>query len=621
MKWNGNWITGTDDLNALFEVDPSQVQVILEDRLDDNTRMGSFAAAFLLRHGDSKKSAFLRARLMSIAEANSAAGYARALAIDTLIESSWTGRDEWLLARFKDPTLHALRDGPTLHRPLCRIVAHRPATWIPKVIPMIGGPAHDRAVSTLVQFHGANARAQALRPLLPWIADSHWSDARDRLRLLQSLPLVNLPECVPGLRIAVEKESGWPLRAVAEAIAHYKPDDAASLIKRALAREGVTLPIYRALLSCGGDLGDGQLMNAYEAYAIHQAALMDDPKAHSDHEAPYIGAMLTRFGGPKPHLRERVLARASSLASKNSEASRILFELARSWPPKNAERVWIDELSKASIRAADLTKLLARRNQLESHRDALNAIAERGGVASGCAAVLLNDQELMTSMLKGIDSQAQQAVLACARLLRVPLSLKLVEPLLYATAPIREAATAYLTAMDTPAARAAVWAKNSGKALILGSPGLNTDRWERALRKEALADDGPSEIFALLSNWGNAGHICIRVRDDTATLSFHDHGKEFQRKVSAEELAAIRGFLEQERIDFLPAYTPSVLDGVHYTFVHLARDGGYRVYMNNPELRGAVLLDGKSRKNDRMEHVYSRLARRFTDLVEVWNSR
>lgn len=132
---------------------------------------------------------------------------------------------------------------------------------VPRIIPLL--KSHDNAVRAtvaecLVSFQLEHARRDALAPLLPWIADPKWtstSDAYGRLRLLQSLDRVELPESVPYLRKAVRSDRAYELAAIAEALGHYEVRDAAPSLKEAGIREGDPYhrrAIVRALLKLDG---------------------------------------------------------------------------------------------------------------------------------------------------------------------------------------------------------------------------------------------------------------------------------------------------------------------------------------------------------------------------------
>src|SRR5262249_16012244 len=161
-----------------------------------------------------------------------------------------------------------------------------------------------------------------------------------------------------------------------------------------------------------------------------------------------------------------------------------------------------------------------------------------------------------------------------------------------------------------------VLALHPGEALILGArqefdPGHysfgNFDRMENELSDEVRKPDGDDEIFALLSAgyWGDAGQIVIRLRHGKAELFTYKDRSRFQRRALGEdELQDLKAFIAGNRVDDLAPLNTMVFDGMQYEYAHLTRDGGRRVFMNNPGLDNT----GGS--------VYDLLVERFRGLVK-----
>ena len=49
----------------------------------------------------------------------------------------------------------------------------------------------------------------------------------------------------------------------------------------------------------------------------------------------------------------------------------------------------------------------------------------------------------------------------------------------------------------------------------------------------------------------------------------------------------MREFLSENHVDDLPPLNTAVADGMQYEFVRLSREGGRRVFMNNPGFGGS----------------------------------
>ena len=84
------------------------------------------------------------------------------------------GRDAWFLSLFKDGSLRELHEDHCLFTPLAHVVGDDPDRLIPLVVPLVGNDSpdvHDNAVNCLVNID----RPDALRPLVPWLANAEWS--------------------------------------------------------------------------------------------------------------------------------------------------------------------------------------------------------------------------------------------------------------------------------------------------------------------------------------------------------------------------------------------------------------------------------------------------------------
>jgi hypothetical protein len=217
----------------------------------------------------------------------------RARSLEALASPDWTGRADWIMTLFKDPALAEVGERYSRMEPLCAIVSAAPDYWIPRLVPLVGSrnrAEHDNAVRCLVQFHLERARADALKPLLPWLSDPAWASAAEdgRLRLIQSMDRVNLPESVPGLMWVAEHDDEFELSGAADALAHYKAKEAVPVLKSALSRTHDTYhrrEVMRALIDLGGydmqELCDGVVVfvaqnstsegrdEVYQSFDIH----------------------------------------------------------------------------------------------------------------------------------------------------------------------------------------------------------------------------------------------------------------------------------------------------------------------------------------------------------------
>ncbi len=616
---NDGWVYGADELEALARLDWRTAEPILREH---ETRGGPrlAARALALRYQRALQAVGLHAAtplrlgLRNIVEDTTAPGRARNFALDALMESDWAGRDEWYLSLFADPTLRALRDGDLMMHPLNTPVARNPDKWIPVMAELVGDPnraIHDSAVNTLVAFHLDRARKDALLPLLPWLMNSDWSSAGDRLRLIQSMDRLEMPESTAGLIHIVETGDGSPSERsyAAESLSNYCEPRAISALRIALVQETEEqhrMRIVRAMVACGG-LEPAEASDALEALATELGRpggrkRIEESDAWQAAPLPVeltIGKFLTRFSPTDERLASAVLARSRSVESNRPSVVARMLDIVHSWPHEVVNLDIVRRIADGTASAQSIGRVLERRDQLQlAVRGEVSVLLPSRGTAAAIASVLLAERSAQLSVLRGADLGATRALLASARLVREPLPLLEVERLLSSnSAAVRAASEAYLISEDSFEARGMVLTRYPGEALILGArqdfdPGHDTysqfDQWEQSLRNEVRADDGPLEIVALLAAgyWGQRGLVVVRRTADGASAAVSLEPNE-QRPLSSGEWRELIAFLEQEGVDALPPGAAPIFDGIQYEYVRVSSSGGRRVFMNNPA-RGTV---------------------------------
>jgi hypothetical protein len=607
-------LEGKEELVALARLDWARAEPILKEyAAGAERRRAAEARVILFRQalaaGNAGRASELRRQLQAAVADKKLPSYARGLACEGLLAVAWPGRDECYLSLFADETLRELSENSRLMRPLCGPVESDPDRWIPVLAKLVGNKdraVHDNAVSCLIQFHLENARKDALAPLLPWLSDPGWSRAQDRLRLLQSLDRIGLPESVPGLIKVVEREDEFALAAAAAALAVYRDRRAGPALKSALQRdndEKHRREVVAALLACDG-LTDDEIVAAVEAYAVK----LSTPEGLAEVRAALdafsfklpakvsLGYQLWLLGPLREQAAARLLARADARDKDRPAVALNLRRTVQSWPGKTVDAYFLRRLRDGQADAETLEAVLNRRSSLRANVAAeVQALKDRPGVVGGWAAVLSGDPRQKSAILDGNDAAAQRALLAGARLVREPLPVVKVGRLLKKGSPaVALAAERYLESEDSPAARQLVYARHPGEALILGArhdfdPGHNNyealDAWEKGLRAEVLGQDGPQEIYALfIAGYGRTGgQVVVRLRRDGAEVSVHV-GKEAPdvRQLKPAELAALRASVTADKVDDLPPLNRVAFDGLQYEYLHLTKDGGRRVFMNNP---------------------------------------
>lgn len=570
----GEYYDGRTSLRALVGLDWKAARPIVE-RLGRSPRPERrvLALGMQFEHDRSR-----RAELQAVVANRRGPLMPRILAVESLLAVEWPGRDAYCMSLFADPTLREPTVGHFGYAPLAEPVERDPDYWIPKLARLVGSQnraVHDNAVACLIRFQLRDARADALRPLLPWLADQRWSSAGDRLRLIQSLEDIKLPEAVPGLIRAVETSSQQSERSyAAESLAAYADPSCLPALRAGLAKASNLddrKRYLKALLACGG-------FTAAEQLEALLAAASTDPKRLE--RIRY--SILETNAGLSPALE------LGSLLAEEPPAELVPAALAR-LPFAGLEEIvfaWDDP----RVREYQLERLRSGQLSLPLVQDllddgpghpALPEVIAHGGEAAGVASALAQD----ATPLKGQDLSTRQMLLACARYLRWELPLKPVKAALGEPA-LKKAALAYLTTIDTPAARELLGGETG---LILGESGGTlkefAPKWEAELREELLSDSSLTEIFALFTAgyYEAYGHFVIRVRGEQADIRWYGSpGKYRSRPLTATELAALQRFTREKGADSWPKGHEVGGHSAEYEYAHLTPRGGRRVYGYQP---------------------------------------
>jgi HEAT repeat protein len=620
------WVVNEDELRALAKVDWQAAQEILERHYAKApARVAILALTLQYRHAmevsDLEEAERLRNELKAIVSNRREKGYSRDVAVEVLLETEWNGRDEWYFSLMKDESIRELHDGDYLMKPLNGPVVRNPDVWIPKIAALVDNEdraVHDHAVSMLIQFHIKQARSDALRPLIPWLSDPEWSSARDRLRLIQSVERLDLREAIPGLIHVVETEEGATRGYAAAALAGFRAKEAGPALRKALEEDNDAhhrRMIVRALLECDG-LTTDELVNSVEAFAV-QVSTEEGVEAWEEYSYMYgdsalvkpevsIGAELRRSDyEPTSGLVDALLNRLERLQSSRGDVADTIRETMAMWSDPDVDRAFASALRSGTASSADIAAALRRREGSRVHiRDQLQEMAAAEGVSAGVAAAMLGERALSERLIHSSDNITRAALLAASRLTRDELPIVPIAKLMDdENALLSLASERYLEIQDSAEARRHIHAHRAGEAKILGSrmsydPGHFTfpefDELEESLRQEILEQNGPEEIYALLSAgyWGGAGQRIIRISAGNATLSVcTDPARCRNGELPHPELEKLREMIEKYQFEDLGPLDHAVSDGMQYEYLHLTKQGGRRVFMNNPGVAGGTPYD------------------------------
>ena len=514
-----------------------------------------------------------RRELQAIASNRNQPGFARNMAIEYLSANEWSGRDEWYISLFQDETLLEAVDGEYSSSPVTILFKSDPEKWIPLVAKLAESRdinVRSAAAACLVTIETENEAApKALIPLLPWLTNPAWANDGSNIRVsfIQKLGTIKVPESVPGLLAVLESEDPELASArphAAEALAQYQDPRAVQVMKKALGREkdeGARYRIVKGLIGSKG-LSDKEQLDALEEYAAKVATPEGRTQMGAYPTEPELRLSSTLVIGkylgqnretPDESLVNAVIARAEELKTENPAVANALIEITHLWGGRQVEFDIVRRIGNGSADSATILEAINRRQRLRDElRVELQGLASVAGAAQSIGAVVLDDPVLGQGILNSEDEPAQIALLAGARLTQMALPAELVGPFLRHKNPLlAQAAETYLLADDGHEARELLWQRHPNEAFITGwreniygsEVFQALIKNEEKLREEVLKENGPTEIFAILSNVADQG-VILRVYSDKAICTeYEDAARYRERSVPKAEVAALKDFL------------------------------------------------------------------------------
>ncbi len=635
--------------------------------LEANPNPGALAALYeqATTRGETALAESYRARLKSLVN-DRTAGELRLMALQILLKNEWPGQEEWFLALFTDSSLTgaealllARREieaelagqstdkagakpsvsdkiglalspifdkGAMPENLLAMAMNANTRRLLPAVIKLVGN--NDRLVhNTAVEALGAYLVSEpaegeeslaAARALVPWLTDPQWSDSLHRMTYIGMLTKLKVPESVSGLITLLDNDADPLARAAAaEALSLHRTASAAPALRRALEREtdeSLRESLVTALFLCGG-ITDEEAAAAIEAYARKLAAPGGEEAIKKAKESEAAEPLLLKISigrildesdrlAATEGLAMLLFERVKTLRTKEPEVAKQILRVIQGVPLPIARQFLAQRIGEGWVDADALTLALETRSGMQKDAGSeLLSLLNRGGYAAGVAAALLDDAAAARALLKGKDSKAQLALLACARYLHDSLPVESVAGLL-ADKTLAGAVESYLIVEDSAAARQLVWARHPGEALILGegiAPEQNHSnavvqlaKLEERLRDELLRRPGGAaqpmtEVYALFQA-NQAGRLEIRIKAGQAELRKYTEQGDVRwhaRTLPPAELAELQSFTARPEVEDLKPSTASedVSEGA-YEYLHLTRNGGHRILTGAPHRLG-----------------------------------
>ena len=185
----------------------------------------------------------------------------------------------------------------------------------------------------------------------------------DRLRLIQSLDRVDLPESVPGLIKVAERETSWELAGAAEALATYKDRRAVPVLKESLNRENDEhhrRSIVNALVELKG-LTAAEVVSTVEAYAVQISTAqglrnVKDATATSASGKPLPAVVSLGYHVccmcPSMDDAALLLLRRDELEQSKPDVAQAIRDNVETWPGKAADVYLLDRIRDGKADAA-----------------------------------------------------------------------------------------------------------------------------------------------------------------------------------------------------------------------------------------------------------------------------
>ncbi|MGJ8639182.1 MAG: HEAT repeat domain-containing protein [Opitutaceae bacterium] len=621
----------SNSMSTLWKVDPAAATKLCREMAEsDQWKPRVVGAKCLWEHGDSHGD--WRAMLIEAAGDSACPESVRRAASQALLKPDSAESDEWMLT--------SLQFAPEWYRSgFERAVRENPDFWIPKLVPFVGSSnalAHERAVTLLVQFNINDARIDALQPLLPWLKDADWADANlGRLRLVQSLDRVSLPESIDGLIYVLEHDSDeWLCRGAAEALVSYNATKALPVLKEAYERLGLR-SIFVAIDQLNGYTTAEQLAFIEAYFELPQEEDSDefsfDIWSNNVEYVPgefYVDQLST---APRKALFQAVYSRAKTLTDTNPAMAKYLETVALSNVFASEPEFLANCMKAGKASGEQLTRALKSCHEDTWNAASFSSLVSLPGAMGGCAAILSRDPSLVLEVLQGNDTQAQAAVLAAARISGDALPLAAVASIMEMADPkvIRDAGLDYLNSKEDAVTRK-LYREVRDRFLREGllENVFDTDLYLESrldglaheLRHRFNIQQEPLEVYGLTSSgtWGGAGQRYLLVfPNDILAVQDFDGGRMGVASVSDQQFATFSKYIKEYRIDSLPPLNLDILDGVQYNYIHHTGKDLHTVFMNNPPTyssRVADYVEGDSRSAGIV--LYTCLMRNFIDLFE-----
>lgn len=440
---------------------------------------------------------------------------------------------------------------------------------------------------------GEDPDQQVLRALVPSLSDTDWLKAvkYQSTILIEATGKVKVPEAVPALLHILRSGDADRLEA-AKALETYRPPGFRAAWEEAckkidiggseLARVGVRQGWYTV---------DDQVA-AVAQYLLKRDNL--DSHGYDWGETPQDHLALASFyDQPEAELGRGLAGLARSWYTDGRPQLQELEERLLEYSGKAIDDYLLDRIEMGDVSADFLRRLLERGDAWgDGGLSKLKRMTKDAGPASGVALVILADSHQASQALAEDDRQRSLAILACARIVGMPLSATSLREA-YRVPGLEKAVVSYLETSEEPVQMKLLESLQSDYIVTGRTTG---DRVIQEQERELIARyraKGKGELYALQTY--HEGHTIylagaeLWVDGDHAELIFEnnklrhlirdDDAPSYERRVvGSEELTAFRSFILEKKVDTWPKWVHVTSHhATCYQYLHLTSEGGRRV--------------------------------------------
>jgi hypothetical protein len=365
--------------------------------------------------------------------------------------------------------------------------------------------------------------------------------------------------------------------------------------------------------------------NANSFYAVKRAPSAFELKA-------MVGRELMNAAEIPDDLARAVVDRIAALDKSDKPLAEAMRRIAMKWQSPVLDLLLLSDLKNGRTDSESILKLLTRRKAIrEKQSTDIFYIRTGSQAALGISSCLMEDQNDAATLLENAGTEAKTALLACSRLIRLPLPIDKVAANLTSETPLLAAAAErYLESEDSPAARNIVLSRHPGEARLMGATsaffvsgagetssemlsnlyaslgdnslyngwyGSGNDEdirlFEKAVQDEVKKTADMIGMYAYDGNY-------IRIYKDKVVYSFDEDSSRYrERPLEKHEFDEIKAYIHDNKLDELP---PFLSCGGEYCeakeLLMLGKNGGRRVYVNGDS---AGVFDGLAKIFDGMK--------------------